>query len=420
MKITYNAEGSKRKELVNAVSKLLAVDSVYQGPPSFAYTVDGYTIDRQGNLQTPEETTRDDIFLLTDALFAEYGFQAEEKFDELFPDKVESDEDEDEAESKDTSDAAEPNEQDDADEAESVDEEDDEDEDTDSVCDSESDEDDEVDADDPIEEEVADEAEQEEDTDDADDITEDETEEEADDSDEESTADAPEESVDDSVDAAETVSPEDDTEEAAKAPENGDFAPETGEESADPEAPPHLTLSLPREKFSPSAIDRLRALVMSKQTLLKKVFETDDLSIETNDTQIMFPWFTLHGIAGETDAYAKFVHAIAVRALTSSRISSYEKPTDNDKFTMRLFLNNLGFKGEEYKFARRFLVRNLEGNGAWRYGNAPDASNVDLDMPTVFMPTAPVQEANEQIEDEDEASSEEANVGNEEGSTDEE
>lgn len=421
MKITYNAEGTKRKELVNAVSKLLAVDSVYQGPPSFAYTVDGYTIDRHGNLQTPEEATRDDIFLLTDALFAEYGFKAEEHFDELFPDEVESDEDEDE--SKDTSDAAEPNEQDDAEEAESVDEEDDEDEDTDSVCDSESDEDDEVDADDPIEEEVADEAEQDEGTDDADDITEEET----DDSDEESIAEASEESEDDSVDApetapvaAKTVSPEDDTEEAAKALENGVSAPETGEDPADPEAPPRLTLSLPREKFSPSAIERLRALVMSKQTLLKKVFETDDLSIETNDTQIMFPWFTLHGIDGETDAYAKFVHAIAVRALTSSRISSYEKPTDNDKFTMRLFLNNLGFKGEEYKFARRFLVRNLEGNGAWRYGNAPDASNVDLDLPTVFTPAAPVQEANVQTEDDVEALPEEADVGDEEESTDEE
>ena len=208
-----------------------------------------------------------------------------------------------------------------------------------------------------------------------------------------------------------------------------DLNPEATEELAESEEEESsddtkLTLSLPREKFSDAAIDRLRALVQSKQTLLRKVFETDELTIIVNDAQIMFPWFTLHGIDGETDAYAKFIHAIAMRALTSSRISSTERQTDNDKFTMRLFLNNLGFKGEEYKFARRFLIRNLEGNGAWRYGNKPDASSFDLDMPTVFKPAVNPPTLDELTGEETETESEvesDEDVGNEEEeSTDEE
>ena len=341
MKITYNVTGPARKELVNAIAHLLAVASVYQGPPSFAYNIGGYVVDKNGNLNTPEEAETDDVFRLVDALYAEYEYKPEEPLSELFPDE---DADSDEADAE------------------------------------------------PEEEESETDG----------------TEEADEDSDEESEPDIPEEPEAD--DAPETAakagdSPacEDDTEEGEKAPENGDSTPDTGEETAEGEAvesaedteeakasdevddsdDTHLTLSLPREKFSPGAIERLKALIQSKQTLLKKVFETDDLSIIITDDQIQFPWFTLHGIDGEIDAYAKFIHAIALRALTSSRISSTEKSTDNDKFTMRLFLNNLGFKGEEYKFARRFLIRNLEGNGAWRYGNAPDASSFDLDLPTI-------------------------------------
>ena len=398
MKITYNVTGPARKELVNAIAHLLAVAPVYQGPPSFAYNIGTYVVDKNGNLNTPDEATTDDVFRLVDALYAEYEYKPEEPLAELFPD-TETEPEEEEPE---------------ADEAEDSDETDETDE----------------------------------------------TEEEAEDTNEGIEAETLEQPEPEADDAPETPPVagdfpvcEDDTEEAEEAPENGDFAPDEGEETAEASDPvedeamesaedteeaessdevedsddSRLTLSLPREKFSDAAIDRLRALVQSKQTLLKKVFETEELTIIVNDGQIMFPWFTLHGIDGEVDAYAKFIHAIALRALTSSRISSTEKPTDNDKFTMRLFLNNLGFKGEEYKFARRFLIRNLEGNGAWRYGNAPSAFDCDLDMPTVFKPTVtpPVQdeptEAVTEAKTEAESDVEQEEVGNgEEESTDEE
>ena len=116
MKFTYNAEGTRKKELVNAVSHLLVTDSVYQGPPSFAYKVDGYTIDRYGNLIAPNEATKDDLFRLTDALFAEYGFKPEEDLAQLFSEDDEEDDEavcepdsdeEDEAEESDPEDEAE-------------------------------------------------------------------------------------------------------------------------------------------------------------------------------------------------------------------------------------------------------------------------------------------------------------------------
>jgi len=389
MKITYNVTGPARKELVKAIAHLLAVSSVYQGPPSYAYIIGGYIVDRNGNLITPDEATTDDVFRLVDALYAEYEYKPEESLSELFPDE-ETDSEETDVETEE--------EEPEADEAESSD-------------------DDEEREDGEIEDETED-------------------------ADEEPEAESPEEPEPEAHDAPEiaplggdSTASEDDTEEAGKAPESGDSAPDEGEETVEGEAAKsaeetealdeaedsddsRLTLSLPKDKFSPAAIERLRALVSSKQTLLKKVFDAQELPIDVTDNQIQFPWFTLQGVNGEVDAYAKFIHAIAMRALTSSRISSTEKPTDNDKFTMRLFLNNLGFKGEEFKFARRFLIRNLEGNGAWRYGNAPDASSFDLEMPTVVTPAVNTPE--EPVKSDPEPEEEETDVGDEEEESDDE
>ena len=361
MKITYNAVKTERKRLVNAIAHLLAVASTYMGPPSFAYDIGGYIVDKEGNLVTPDTASKDDVFRLVDALYAEYEFKAVESLSELFP---EGDEDFGTLAT------------------ETEDEE----------CEEE------IPAETPVS---------------------------TPDYESEVPIKEPLEADDEPQNApmsAAFAEDEEAIEEEAESPVNGAETHDEGEPAADGDT--RLTLSLPREKFSPGAIERLRALVSSKQTLLKKVLNTDDLSIITDEKQIMFPWFTLQGIDGEVDAYSKLVFLMAKRALTSSRISSYEKPTDNDKFTMRLFLNNLGFKGEEFKFARRFLVRNLEGNGAWRYGNAPDTTSFDLEMPTVVTPNANTTVENTPEEPDQQPLKEEPSeedVGNgEEESTDEE
>ena len=43
--------------------------------------------------------------------------------------------------------------------------------------------------------------------------------------------------------------------------------------------------------------------------------------------------------------------------------------TDNDKYAFRCFLLRLGFIGDEYKIARKVLLRYLTGNSAFRYGD---------------------------------------------------
>ena len=60
MTVKFNVSGSRRTALAKAIAEFTGKNAVYQGPPSFAYTVGNYTIGRNGELEkadgiAPEE-----------------------------------------------------------------------------------------------------------------------------------------------------------------------------------------------------------------------------------------------------------------------------------------------------------------------------------------------------------------------------
>jgi hypothetical protein len=81
---------------------------------------------------------------------------------------------------------------------------------------------------------------------------------------------------------------------------------------------------------------------------------------------------TLH--AGEIKSYIQLCLAIAHQALTQKKASPKKVQTDNEKYTFRCWLLRLGLIGEEFKTCRYHLLKNLEGNAAWRHGAAHHAA----------------------------------------------
>lgn len=134
-------------------------------------------------------------------------------------------------------------------------------------------------------------------------------------------------------------------------------------------APDRFTVEIPDTGFTPEARENLKKIVAGKATLFRQALGTDNLSIMELDGKIAFPWFTLHGLDGEADTYSRFIAAICKMAKTQKRVTAVEKPVENAKFTMRLFLIRLGFIGDEYKTARKILLRNLTGNSSWKSGH---------------------------------------------------
>lgn len=139
-----------------------------------------------------------------------------------------------------------------------------------------------------------------------------------------------------------------------------------------PENDNTFTVELPRAGFSAAALDNLQKIIASKAELFKRALGTDTVDVEVLEDKLRFPWFTLHGLEGEVDAYTKLVVGICDMAKRQKRVVARERAITNDKFTMRVFLIRLGFIGPEYQTARTLLLRNLTGNSSWLAGPPPE------------------------------------------------
>lgn len=73
---------------------------------------------------------------------------------------------------------------------------------------------------------------------------------------------------------------------------------------------------------------------------------------------------TLH--AGKVKSYIQLCLAISHQALEQKRASHARTHSDNEKYTFRTWLLRLGLIGDEFKTARNHLLKNLEGNIAWK------------------------------------------------------
>ena len=76
MKIMYYAEGTNRKALADAISRITGVRKVYKGIPSYAYEIDCFTVDREGSLSFDDRTDSEAVENLIEKL-DEMGFHAE-------------------------------------------------------------------------------------------------------------------------------------------------------------------------------------------------------------------------------------------------------------------------------------------------------------------------------------------------------
>ena len=62
----------------------------------------------------------------------------------------------------------------------------------------------------------------------------------------------------------------------------------------------------------------------------------------------------------------QFAQIVSSFAENNRTVSQKKSENQNDKFMMRTWLVRAGMVGEEYKFARKMLTKNLEGNSAWQ------------------------------------------------------
>ena len=130
-----------------------------------------------------------------------------------------------------------------------------------------------------------------------------------------------------------------------------------------------LCVSMPRTLFTDTAMANLKSIVEAKKNLLMKAFDIDELPILEEDGKVCFPWFSGES-PEEIKAYDHFICKLCEMARTQKRVTATEKTVENEKYAFRCFLLRLGFIGAEYKEARKILLKNLEGNSAFKVKEA--------------------------------------------------
>ena len=139
-----------------------------------------------------------------------------------------------------------------------------------------------------------------------------------------------------------------------------------------------MMVSVPREQLTDVALNNLKKIIASKETLIMKSLGVISLHLYESDGKLNFPWFMLPSAQEEAlnvgsgynhlQTYSLFVSALCDMAIRQKRVVAQAREVVNEKFAMRVFLIRLGFIGPKYKLARSVLLRNLSGNSAWKYG----------------------------------------------------
>jgi len=167
------------------------------------------------------------------------------------------------------------------------------------------------------------------------------------------------------------------------------------EESADSqyqEPAGRLTIEVPVLGFTLQHIENLNRMVESKAPLLKKALGIDELPITMRLDAIQFPWFPAE--PSENAAYyVQFIYALCETAKEKKRVTA--KPQEfyeNEAFSMRVWLVNLGLVGREFSQIRRLLGSGLSGNSAWRYGKPEKATPTTTEVTPESIEEATVEE----------------------------
>lgn len=128
-----------------------------------------------------------------------------------------------------------------------------------------------------------------------------------------------------------------------------------------------LTVQMPLNSLSERTLNRVRRIIENKGGLFKAAFKTDSLEFQVTEKTVDFPWFTVEQ-DGDADAYCTFISMLCEFAKNQNRINNKPDTSENEKYAFRCFLIRIGFVGNEFKAARKVLLRNLTGSSAFRKG----------------------------------------------------
>jgi hypothetical protein len=130
-----------------------------------------------------------------------------------------------------------------------------------------------------------------------------------------------------------------------------------------------LTVTIIPDNVDEEKAAIMRALLQSKESLIRKALGTDQpLEVAVAGSGYTFAFYTATLDHADIMAAIQFAHCIYEQSFQQKRVTSSDKPVDNEKYAFRCFLLRIGMIGKEYGTARKVLGKNLSGNSSFKSG----------------------------------------------------
>lgn len=129
-----------------------------------------------------------------------------------------------------------------------------------------------------------------------------------------------------------------------------------------------LCIQIPKSSISDFELDLIKKMIAGKASLIKKATGASNLDVEIKDNVVCFPWFDALPDPEMIRAVSVFITRLATLSRKIKRVTASEREVENERYAFRCFLLRLGFIGDEYKSARKTLLKNLSGSSAFRNG----------------------------------------------------
>ena len=124
--------------------------------------------------------------------------------------------------------------------------------------------------------------------------------------------------------------------------------------------------------FSEKTIKNLDALFKSKGALVAKACGAEDVTVACTDTLVTFTLVNPADamITGQAGVLFQGMLGLATR---SKWISPKAKPTENERYTFRIFMIRCGLGGDAFRGARTALLARLPGDSAYLHGRPTES-----------------------------------------------
>ena len=147
-----------------------------------------------------------------------------------------------------------------------------------------------------------------------------------------------------------------------------DIETETNDsENMDP-AEESLCIQIPKSSISDFELDLMKKMIAGKASLIKKATGASNLEVEIKEDTVCFPWFDTLPDPDMISAVSMLITRLVVLSREMKRVTTSDREVENERYAFRCFLLRLGFIGDEYKAARKTLLKNLTGSSAFRDG----------------------------------------------------